>query len=417
MRKAGRYTAALLLVLVGAAVIADQYMGSQWTALLVNWWPVLFVALGVEYILFNMKYGDSDKQLKLDLGGVIIAVILSAIVIGSTQSAALFRNWSANLNLGDAVLSFTQGDGHKFEQGTTEIVLASGVDKVTVNNPSGNVVLKQGTTDKLQIETTVYVAVDDEQEAKRIASEARLEQRVQGHELTLTSTGAEYGGGFWQQRKARTDLVISLPQQIKLDMDLETSNGSITAEQLAFKRELKARTTNGEIQAASIRADNIELRSTNARIAAVKTQGSMKLDSTNGVLEVQDHQGDVKLTSTNGSLTLNQVNGTIAAKTTNGNIQIQDVPGGLKADTTNGSVQVASRVINGDWDIETTHGGIKLVLPPNGDYTLKGEGERDSIHSAIPMQINKKSIEGVVGTGKHKIHLDTSGTIDIQKTE
>lgn len=417
MRKAGRYTAALLLILVGAAVIADQYMGTHWTALLVDWWPVLFVALGVEYILFNMKYGDSDKQLKLDISGIIIAVILSAIVIGSTQSAAFIKNWSGNLNLGDAMLSFTQGDGRKFDQGTTDFALASGIDKVTVRNPSGSIIMKQGTTDRLQIQTTVYVAVDDEQEASSIASQSRLDQRVQGNILTITSEGAEYGNGLWQHRKARTDLVISLPQQVKLDMDLETSNGQITADSLAFKRELKLRTTNGEIQVSSIQADNIELKSTNARIVASQTKGSMKLDTTNGIMNVKDHQGDVKLTSTNGSLDLNHVNGSVAAKTTNGNIQITDVPNELKANTTNGSVVVTSRTVNGDWDIETSHGSIKLAIPSTGDYTLKGDGEKDGIHSVIPINIDKKSFEGVVGTGKNKIHLDTNGSIYIQKAE
>ncbi|WP_282939842.1 DUF4097 family beta strand repeat-containing protein [Paenibacillus sp. RC67] len=417
MRKAGRYTAALLLVLVGAAVIADQYMGTQWTSLLVDWWPVLFVALGVEYILYNIKYGDSDKQLKLDISGVIIAVILSAVVIGSTQSGAFIKNWSGNLNLEDAMLSFTQGDGRKFEQGTKEISLGNGVDKVIVKNPSGNVIMKQGSSDQLQIQSTVYVAIDDEQEASRIASQSRLDQNVQGNVLTIISEGAEYGSGFWQHRKARTDLVISLPQQVKLDVDMETSNGKIAADQLTFKRELKLRTTNGDIQVSSIQAEKIELRSTNARIGASQTKGSMELDTTNGMLDVKDHQGDVKLTSTNGSLDLNQVNGSVAAKTTNGNIQIADVPSGLKASTTNGSVKVTSRIVNGDWDIETTHGNIKLAIPATGDYTLKGEGEKDNIHSEIPMKVNKKSIEGVVGTGKNKIHLDTNGNIDIQKAE
>ncbi|WP_028550038.1 DUF4097 family beta strand repeat-containing protein [Paenibacillus sp. UNC451MF] len=416
MRKAGRYTAALLLVLVGAAVIADQYMGSHWTALLIDWWPVLFVALGVEYILFNIKYGDSDKQLKLDISGVIVAVILSAVVIGSTQSASLFRNWSGNLNLGEAMLSFTQ-EGHKFEQGTTTITLANGVDKVTVRNPSGNVVLKQGSSDQMQIQSTVYVALDDEQEASEIASESRLEQRVQGNELTIISEGAEYGGSFWHQRKARTDLVISLPQQVKLDMDLETSNGKITADQLVFKQELKLKTTNGEIQVSSVEAAKIDLESTNARITASQTKGNMKLETTNGLLNVKNHQGDAELSSTNGSLELSHVSGSVAAETTNGNIQIIEAPHELKANTTNGSVDVTSLIVNGDWDIETTHGNIKLALPSNGNFTVKGEGQNGSIQSALPLQIGKKSIEGVIGTGKNKIQLETKGNISIQKAE
>lgn len=90
MHKAGRFTAAVLLVLVGGAVIADRRMNTNFTTVLIDWWPLLFIFLGVEYILFNMKYGNSERQLKLDLGGIIFAVMISAVVIVSTQTTDFF---------------------------------------------------------------------------------------------------------------------------------------------------------------------------------------------------------------------------------------------------------------------------------------------------------------------------------------
>lgn len=417
MRKAGRYTAALLLVCVGAAVMADQYMGTNWTFMLIEWWPVLFVALGVEYIIFNMKYGESDMQLKLDVPGVIFAVIISAVVIGSTQSTASIRNWFGDFDFGDAMLAITDGEGRKFDQGTTDISLAGGVERVEVRNPYGNVVMKPGTSDKLQIQSIVYVAVEDEQKASEIASQSRIEQSVQGNKLTIRAEGKEYGQSFWERRRARTDMVISIPTQAAISMDLESSNGKITAEQLKFKEEFKVVTTNGQIQLTSVEAPRVNLESTNARILTADTAGNMIMESTNGGIEVARHRGDVELSSSNGGLTLAYVSGAMQVETTNGSIHIKEASSGLKANTTNGSIEVSSRTVNGEWDIETNHGSINLSLPSNGDYSVHGEGEKGSIRSSLPLQIDKDSIKGSIGNGKHKVQLNTNGSISIQKAD
>lgn len=417
MRKAGRYTAALLLICVGAAVMADQYMGTQWTSLLIEWWPVLFVALGIEYILFNMKYGESEKQLKLDVTGVIFAVIISAVVIGSTQSTATIRNWFGNLDFGDAMLAITDGEGRKFDQGTTDIPLDGGIDRIQVINPYGSVVMNPGSSDKLQIQSIIYVAVQDEQKASEIASQSKIEHSVQGNKLTIKAEGKEYGQSFWDRRKVRTDMIISIPAQASVSMDLESTNGKITAEKLKFKEELQIITTNGQIQLTSVQAPRLNLESTNARIITSETAGKMRLESTNGGMEVTKHQGDVEITSTNGSLALSNVSGAMQVETTNGSIQIKEAPSGLKANTTNGSVEVTSRTVNGEWDIETNHGSINLSLPSNGDYSVHGEGEKGAIRTSLPLQIDKDSIKGNIGSGKHKIELNTNGSISIQKAD
>ncbi|MCS7461378.1 DUF4097 family beta strand repeat-containing protein [Paenibacillus doosanensis] len=417
MHKAGRYTAALLLVAVGASVIADQYAGSHWTDMLIQWWPVLFVALGIEYILFNMKYGESEKQLKLDIGGVVFAVVISALVIGSTQSASALRNWFGHFDLGVAMNSITKGESRKFDKGVTEIPIDAGVNRIVVKNPSGgNIVLQQGTADELQIQSIVYVALEDEQEAGRIAEQTRLEHSVGGGTLTIKAEGNTAVSGFWQQFLVRTDLVISVPPHADVDMNVESSNGQITAGQLKFPKEFKANTTNGTIQLSSLEALKVDLESTNARIVITDSIGKLRAETTNGEIQVTGHQGDVELESTNGGLTLSQVSGSMDVETTNGNIQISEAPQAVKARTTNGSVEVSAHKVDGDWSVETSHGDIRLELPSAGDYTVKGSGENGSIRSELPLDIGKKSVNGTVGSGKNKIQIDTKGSISIRRS-
>jgi DUF4097 and DUF4098 domain-containing protein YvlB len=415
MRKAGRFTAALLLIAVGVAVIMDRYFSTSLTALLIEWWPVLFISLGLEYILLNMKYGESDKQLRLDLGGVIFAVLISAVVIGSTNTVSSFQNWFGSINFGHSFEGpFTGGEGRKFEKETILIPIGAGLDRISLNNDTnGNVTIQSGSNSQVQIETTVYVALDDETEAAGIANESGVKQRMNGQTLKLTAEGKEYGGGFWSTKRPHIDVVITVPAQLQASMDIELTNGRLKADQLALKKSFKVRNTNGEIHLNGIEAD-IDMESTNAQVTTMKTKGKLKLQTTNGSIEVGDHQGDVQLESTNGGLILAGVTGVITAETTNGNITITGAQRALKAETTNGTIEVTSHTVNGEWDLKTNRGDLNLALPVTGDYRVKGETRNGHIQNSLPLQIRKDSIEGTIGSGKNEIKLETKGSISIR---
>jgi DUF4097 and DUF4098 domain-containing protein YvlB len=418
MRKAGRYTAALLLIAVGAAVIADQYAGTHMTGLLIDWWPVLFISLGLEYILFNMKYGESDKQLRLDLGGVICAVLISAVVVGSTNTSTSFHNWLGGFDFGKSFgTNQAYGEGRKFQKETIHIPITSGLDRISmINESNGNVTIKSGSTNQVDIETIVYVSIDDEGQAAEVANQSGVEQKSDGHTLKITAQGREYGGNFWSKNRPLINMVITVPTQLQANMDIDLTNGRITADQLTLKKQFKVRNTNGEILLTAIEAD-IDMESTNARVVTTNTKGRLKLATTNGTIEVGTHQGDAELESTNGELIIKGVTGSVQAQTTNGNVTVTEAARDLKAHTVNGMINATSHAVNGAWDIETNHGEINLGLPSTGDYRVKGEGKNGRIQSSIPLQIRKDTIDGSVGSGKNKIQLDTKGTISIRTVD
>lgn len=414
MRKAGRYTAALLLIAVGSAVVIDKYAGSSLTALLVDWWPILFVSLGLEYILLNMRYGESDKQLRLDLRGVVFAVLISAVVIGSTNTAVLFQNWFGNLDFGKSFVTSTMGgEGRKFQKEAVLIPIQPGLERISINNgTNGNITIQSGSGSQLQIEATVYVAINDEKEAAEVANQMQIKQSFSGQTLKLDTEGGEYDSGFWSKKRPAMDIIITVPAQLRANMDIELTNGRLKADQLELKKQFKVRNTNGEIQLTGIEAD-IDLESTNGRVATSNTKGRLKLNTTNGSIEIGNHEGDAQLGSTNGELRITGVTGSIKAETTNGNIKITEALRALKAETTNGALEVTSHSVNGEWDLKTNHGSMNLALPSVGDYKVKGEAKNHDIQIALPLQVRKDNIEGSIGSGKNLIKLNTKGSLTI----
>ncbi|CAG7652280.1 hypothetical protein PAESOLCIP111_06496 [Paenibacillus solanacearum] len=410
MHKAGRYTAALLLVAVGAFVIIDKATGSGLTAALIDWWPLLFICLGVEYLLFNMKYGSTGSQLKLDIPGIIFAVVISAVVIVSTQSVDMFKKMNGIFDWGDVVSSF--GEGHKFDKGVTEIPISPAIGNVKINDRDGSVTVKPGNVDKVQVALTMYVKVKDEKEARSIADESKIDYRQSGDTIEIEANGKQYGSWIGGQYP-RMDLVVTVPAQQKINLELQTKNGKIEAAQLPIRQRLKAETTNGAIQISELSGE-LRFETTNGTITSNKTEGPMTLKTTNGRVAVTGHRGDAMLESTNGTLDVQEITGNVNAHTTNGSVKVNGNVVKLKAETTNGTVEASSPTVSGDWDVRTSNGKIELRLPTQGDYRVSGKGREDGVSSSLPLTVSKKTVEGTIGSGKYAVRFETNGTVSIQ---
>ncbi|MBP1157110.1 MULTISPECIES: DUF4097 family beta strand repeat-containing protein [unclassified Paenibacillus] len=411
MHKAGRYTAALLLVLVGGAVIADRMMSTSYTVALIEWWPLLFIFLGVEYISLNMKYRNSERQLKLDLVGVIFAVMISAVVIVSTQTTNFMKKFE-EFNISEAIDSMTS-EGRRFDKEKTAIPLSASTENIRIINPSGNVVLRPGQVDQVQVELSVIVKAENENEAKTIADESRLEFSESGNTLELQAVAKEYSGSYFGSRKPRVDLVVTLPEKQEVNLEMRLGNGKISASRLPIKERLTGETTNGEIRISELKGE-LRFKTSNGLISASQTAGSLTLETSNGRIELTNHEGDAVMESTNGEIRAMNTSGTIQAETSNGAIVIDGSLRGLKAHTSNGSVDISSRTVDGDWDVETSHGKIDLKLPSGGDYRIEGEGNEGVIETNLPLSIQKDTISGTIGAGTHRIRLETNGSLSIQ---
>ncbi|ALS23820.1 DUF4097 family beta strand repeat-containing protein [Paenibacillus naphthalenovorans] len=411
MHKAGRFTAAVLLVLVGGAVIADRRMNTNFTTVLIDWWPLLFIFLGMEYILFNMKYGNSERQLKLDLGGIIFAVMISAVVIVSTQTTDFLKKFDG-FHFSQAIESITS-EGYRFDKDVTLIPLSSDTETIRIGNLSGNVVVQSGQVDQVQVELTVIVKADNENEAKPIADESRLEFDESDGTLDIQAVAKEYPGSFLGSRKPRMDLVVTLPEKQKVNLDMKLENGKINAARLPIKERFTGKTTNGEIQVSELNGD-LRFTTSNGRILAAHTQGSLNLKTSNGRVEVNNHQGDAVIESTNGEIRAMNASGTIQTETSNGAIVIDGVLKEVKAHTSNGSVDISSRTVDGDWDVKTSNGKIDVKLPSAGDYRVEGKGSEDGIQTNLPLIVQRDTVTGTIGGGQHRIRLETNDSLSIQ---
>ncbi|MEK8132261.1 DUF4097 family beta strand repeat-containing protein [Paenibacillus filicis] len=418
MLKVGRYTAALVLVIVGGAVVSDKLAGTGLTAELVKIWPMLFIMLGLEYILFNMRHGRGQRPLKLDLGGIIFSVAVAAVIIVSVQNPGVWQGIQGIKGLGStniaSVIEAFSDDGKSFDKGTTVIPAGAEIKQIKLTNTNGKLRIKPGNVPQIEVELTVYVNSDKEEEAASIAEASRLEHRISGETLEISTVPAEYGFKLFGKRKPRMDLIVTVPAELRADWDVSLTNGQIEASKLLLQRAFTAEGVNAEILVREM-VGTISLKATNGQLKTQKTEGSLSMEVSNGILEAADHTGGAKLKSTNGESTLSRHSGDVDIEIANGAIQAD---GNLKRVRTEGasaSVKLRTSQVEGDWDVTTKHGKVELMLPAAGSYTFEGTGGFGSMHTELPFQISKTSMTGTLGSGTYKVHAATKGALSVQR--
>lgn len=415
MPKVGRYTAALLMVTVGVFLLLDQTTGTDYTALLLQWWPVLLITLGLEYILFNFIYRRGERQLRIDIGGLVLSILLSAAVVAVTQGDRIPAKWlqSLDFNIDTLKMSFSSESGYSYEKDTVHVPLAN-ADKVIFDNPNGSVDIKSGPVTDMEIKTVVWVDKVEEPEARSIAEQSSV-QFTAGGTVRITASGQEYTGGFTNKRKPRMNLTVTVPADKAADYDLQLRNGRLTASLLKVKSELKAHTTNGNVTVTDI-GGNVTAGTTNGAVEVSGIGGNAKIDTTNGTVSARDIAGKLSIDTTNGAVNVERAGGALEVSTTNGRITVKEAAAGIKAEATNGIITVNTHTVGGNYVMDNRSGSIELRIPADADAEVRGSAN-GTVSTNLPLTVENKKISGKLGGGKFLLKLDTNSKIEVNRID
>lgn len=417
-RRAGRYTAALLLIAVAVPLFLDWREGTDYMLLLLKWWPVIPVLWGIEFLLlyfFSSRSGSEQKRsrIRLDLRGLLSAIVLAASVfIVAEQEHYLYLWKNVSLNLTAAAVDYGEAKGSKFEKAPLIVPVELNTAKISIDSINGDILLHRAPVDDIQIVTTVWVDQLEGAMAEAISEQSFVDV-VEGPTIKITSNSKAYGESG--KRQPRMDLDIFLPEDRRFNLDVRTMNGGITLQNVEAIEDISLETGNGELILHRI-FGNVKGKTLNGAVRARSVQGSIDLSTSGGNMNAWDVTGALKLSTAVGNIGVIGSGDEIDISSKNGNLEIDGARTKLHAESLNGRINVRSPEIGGDWDVYSAVGDIHIYIPSVGNYIVNGSSGYGDITSDLPdLTIDKKKISGQLGTGDYKLHVEGNSNLNVME--
>lgn len=425
--KAGKYTAALLLLGVGSLLLIDLTMDKNLTRLVLDWWPVVLIALGLEYMFVTLRNRNTGKKVGVAFGSLFLAVGISAAAVVFTNAADLTFMRNINIQLGP--ISFADENGYRHEMDTVTINPDQRVDMINLRNQNGHISIRSGDVAEIELDAVVFVhkSIDN---AAEIAEQTEIRLEDRGNELLILPTGKEYRM-YGVKQHPRINLTITVPRDADHNWRLDLTNGRVEADGLTVRDQLLANTTNGSVNIRNIVGDvrgdttngtvtiagvqgNVVGDTTNGKVILSDITGNALGDTTNGEVRMSDIGGNATGDTTNGGVTMERIGGKVMADTTHGTVRVTDAGGAVTVSTTNGEITLRTGTVAGDYQLDSTNGKVSLHLPKDASIDVRGETSWGSIHTDFDLRVDRKKVSGSANGGQYKVIIDTNSSIDIR---
>jgi len=229
----------------------------------------------------------------------------------------------------------------------------------------------------VQVKATLRSRGETLEEAEERLEKVILHMDQDGDRIVLRYVSSEQVDDVAKYSGVSFD--VTLPPAADVDVNVETSNGTIDLE-------------------------NIE--------------GLAELDTSNGRIRVTDFAGEVSADTSNGAIDVTRSTGTFRLDTSNGSIDVREFAGAIDAETSNGAIEFAGDLIGPTHHLSTSNGHILVRLDPAASLQIEARTSNASITTTLPLagDTSGKSWSAQLNPpATDRLNLRTSnGTIRIQ---
>jgi len=250
----------------------------------------------------------------------------------------------------------------------TESIEMGSISLVSMIMDNRRVIVGRSTTGKIEMD--YYESEKDPVEVTVSADSVLLENEFKWYENLFRFWP-------WTLNDDYTVAHLYLPEGVDYELNLETSNGDITIEDLNNLNDLTLDTSNGTITLSNLTAEGITAESSNGALILTNLTAHFCIaDTSNGRVTASN------ITATVGQIHLDTSNGAVNGTnlTTNN----------LSCDTSNGSIDITITGSEADfyYDLSTSNGTVYV----DGDDRGDSERENTSMTNRITLTTSNGSI-------------------------
>jgi DUF4097 and DUF4098 domain-containing protein YvlB len=197
----------------------------------------------------------------------------------------------------------------------------------------------------------------------------------------------------------------------KFNLDLRTSGGSISVDDLEGK--VEAKTSGGSLNFGNING-SVLANTSGGSISLKGCTADVSLRTSGGSITTGKVGGKTDAHTSGGSIHITQSLGDVVAQTSGGSITIEEAMGSIDANTSGGSVNIAIlKQPKEDCRLETSGGTVNVSLAKDIAMNIDARTHSGRVKSEIPISATgKKKEDWVIGTingGGPELYLRTSG--------
>lgn len=395
----GRITVALALVFLGANLLADNLLQTDYTGFLLRLWPVILIALGLEYLL-RATWNDlrGGHALHFDAGGIaLLLVILALIGAGRWANRATawippFWNWfdvprttfhsnppGTPLPAGAAVytaereatLAVKPSDSLKIEMDAGRI-------HVTGDSPDGKV--------HARLQFPVHGLAPDVARELGESVELKVTEGPLPSIRVLVNDRTLLGAIPWREPP---ELTVQVPESLGVFLVLDA----------------------GALQVTDLQG-NVQIQVDAGQVVVERIGGNVEIESDVANIRVADVQGRVIARTDPGSIQAVRFGGG-ALESQFGNIQAEDWQGALRLNSETGSVRATTRyAVTENLDVQTSVGSVDLTLPRDSSAQFYLRANVGSIQTPPEIPVVRREgptveAQGVLGDGRAQVRVET----------
>ncbi|MBN2415840.1 hypothetical protein JXO52_08350 [bacterium] len=226
-----------------------------------------------------------------------------------------------------------------------------------------------------------------------ILSRIDVEFEQHGNNVYVKLDTGQKGLNFWNSfgKYVKVTFYVKVPEAFNLD--LQTSGGSITVDDIEGK--VEAKTSGGSLRFGTITGP-----------VTGKTSG--------GSIALESCKGDADIHTSGGSISIGAVEGNVDATTSGGSISVDDVFGYIRAHTSGGSVNARiARQPERDCSLKTSGGTITVYMKRDIGVNVDASTSGGRVHTEFPVTVkgtvSKRSLHAKINDGGPELYLRTSG--------
>jgi hypothetical protein len=435
----------LVLITVGALLLLHNYRGLELGDVLLRWWPLALIFLGLIKIYDRTVASRSDDPGAARITGGEILLVVGMLVLLSCVVAVDYGRRA----IGGKLPPEISGDIHPFDLDVAPKTVPANA-RITVRGGRGDISVRASDVSEIRVAGKKNVHAWSENDASRRAGPVSVEivQNGDGYEIHPTGAG---------DSRITVDMEIQVPK--KASVIVRNEKGDITVSDMATPVSITS--ANGDVEVRDTASDvNIEMHKGDVKVS--DTKGDIKISGKGTQVDVASATGsftldgefygpiradkvakglrfisqrtDLTLTSLTGHMEVSSGNleivdapGDIALRTNRYSVTIENATGKVKVDNRDGDVEMRfSAPPKADIDATNTNASISLTLPESASFNITADCHSCDIDSEFSADTLKKTsvesgdshLEGKYGSARGpKITLKTSyGTLSIKKT-